>query len=201
VTEKAAKQMAPERLDDTSPCHHVTLSPGHLVIFLIGYRGSGKTTVAQMLATQLGWEWVDADALLEKREGRTIQQIFASEGETAFREKEAALLSELAERLRCVVATGGGVVLREDNRSRMRSSGRCVWLTADANTLWQRLAADTSTAQRRPNLTMGGLAEIEDLLKQREPLYRACADLTVDTTGRKPEEITRAILSWWTELS
>ncbi len=164
-------------------------------IFLIGYRGSGKTTVARILAKQLECNWTDADTALEQRLGRSIRRIFADEGEGGFREKEAALLEELCRLEGHVVATGGGVILRENNRQRLRAAGRIVWLTADAPTLWQRLQADPTTSQSRPALTIGGLAEIEELLRVREPLYRCCADLVVDTTGRSPEEVANVILS------
>jgi shikimate kinase len=175
--------------------HLVTLSPCHLVIFLVGYRGAGKTAVARLLAEQLGWEWVDADEALERRHGRTIREIFAAEGEAGFRAKEEAVLADLCRGERRVIATGGGVVLREANRQRMRAAGRVVWLTADARTVWERLQGDPTTAGRRPALTVGGLAEVEELLWQREPLYRACADLVIETAGRSPEEVTAAILA------
>jgi shikimate kinase len=162
-------------------------------IFLVGYRGSGKTSVARLLAGRLGWDWLDADEVLERRLGRTIRQVFAEEGEAGFRAREAALLEELAGLERHVVATGGGVVLRPENRARLRG-GRVVWLTADAETLWQRIAADGATGARRPNLTVGGRVEVEELLRVRVPLYQECAGLTVDTVGRTPEEIAAAIL-------
>ncbi len=164
-------------------------------LFLVGYRGTGKTTVARLLAGRLGWDWVDADEALEARYGRTVRQIFADEGEAGFRDKEEAVLEELCRPERRVVATGGGVVLRQANRGRLRSVGRVVWLTADAPTIWGRLQRDPTTAERRPALTVDGLAEVEELLRQREPLYRACADLAVDTAGRSPEEVVAAILS------
>src|SRR5581483_8052208 len=85
-------------------------------IALIGYRGSGKSTVAQELAARLGWTWLDADTVLEERAGCTIHEMFLREGESAFREREAALLVELCALPRLVLATGGGVILREDNR-------------------------------------------------------------------------------------
>jgi shikimate kinase len=163
-------------------------------IFLIGYRGTGKSTVARLLAGRLGWGWVDADELLESQHGRTIRQIFAEEGEAGFRDKEAAILDELCRGERLVVATGGGVVLREENRRRMRAAGRVVWLTADAQTVWRRLQQDPTTAERRPALTVGGLAEVEELLRVREPHYRECADLRVDSAACSPAEVVEAIL-------
>lgn len=164
-------------------------------IFLVGYRATGKSTVARLLSRKLGWDWVDADELLEQRHGRTIRQIFAEEGEAGFREKEAAVLEELCRRPRHVIATGGGVVLREANRERLRAAGKVIWLTADAATIWDRLQTDPSTGERRPALTVGGRAEVEELLRAREPLYRACADLVVETAERSPEEIVAHILS------
>jgi shikimate kinase len=165
------------------------------VIFLIGYRGTGKTTVARLLADQLGWPWVDADEALERHHGRTIRAIFAEEGEAGFRDKESALLEELCRLERHVVATGGGVVVRAGNRRRLQEAGWVVWLTADAATLWLRLQQDAATVGRRPDLTVGGMAEVEELLRCREPWYDACADFQVDTTGRPPGDVAAAIRS------
>ncbi len=176
--------------------HPVIPSSRHPVIFLIGYRGTGKTTVARLLAERLGWKWVDADEALEKRAGLSIREIFAAEGEAGFRDLEERLLEELCRLENCVIATGGGVVLREANRRRLRQAGRVVWLTADAHTLYHRLEQCPTTAQRRPALTVGGLAEIEELLSRRQPWYAACADWTVDTVGRSPEEVASVIFSF-----
>lgn len=164
-------------------------------IFLIGYRGTGKSTVARILAQRLGWEAVDTDELLEKRQGRSIASIFAEEGETGFREKEEALLGEVCFGRCQVVATGGGVILRPENRRQLRSAGFVVWLTADAQTIQERLDCDPSTSERRPRLTVGGLAEIEELLVVRESLYRSTANLIVATAGRTPEDVAGQILA------
>ena len=164
-------------------------------LFLIGYRGSGKSTVAELLAKRLDWDWVDADAVLEQRAGQSIRQIFEVEGEVAFRELEAALLHELCRRQQVVIATGGGVVVRPENRRRLKEAGIVVWLTGNAATLWQRLQACHTTAERRPDLTVGGLAEIEGLLATREPWYAECAHFGVDTVGRSPQQVAEAILS------
>ncbi len=185
------------RSTDDAVAHSSFIVQQSSLIFLVGYRGTGKSTVARLLAAQLGWEAVDADLLLEARAGRTIRQVFAEEGESGFREREAALLAEICRGQRQVVATGGGIVLRPENRERLREAGWVVWLTADALTLFQRLQADPATQERRPTLTVGGLAEIEQLLRVRNPLYHACADWTTSTVGRSPEEVVRVILDQW----
>jgi shikimate kinase len=87
------------------------------------------------------------------------------------------------------------VVLRPDNRLLLRR-GKVVWLTADAETIWDRLQTDPTTGERRPDLAQGGLAEIEDLLRQRAPLYAACADFIVDTAARGPEAVVELIVAW-----
>jgi shikimate kinase len=172
------------------------LSPCHPVIFLVGYRGTGKSTVARLLAGRLGWDWLDADAVLEQRAGRSIRELFAGEGEAGFRAREAALLEELCHCQRHVIATGGGVILKEENRRRLRADGAVVWLVADADTIWQRLQADATTAERRPALTVGGLDEVRELLRVREPLYRECAGWSVETAARSPAEVADLILAW-----
>jgi shikimate kinase len=166
-------------------------------VFLIGYRGTGKTTIAPVLAEKLGYTWVDADRALEERCGRSVRTIFAEEGEAGFRDKEGALLEELGTNVGQVIATGGGIILREANRQLLRKTGRAIWLTADAPTIWQRLQTDPATAEQRPNLSVGGLAEIEAMLRIRGPLYAGLADLTVDTVGRSPVEIVDVILEEW----
>lgn len=163
-------------------------------VFLIGPRGSGKSTVARLLAEAWGWSWIDADLELEKRYGQSIRAIFAAEGEADFREKETAVLADLCRMQRSVIATGGGVVLREDNRERLRAAGRIVWLTADIDTLWQRMQADSATAETRPALSIGGREEIAEVLRFREPLYRSIADAIVDTSGRSPDEVAAEIM-------
>jgi shikimate kinase len=178
------------------PNHLTTQPPNHL-IFLIGPRGSGKTTVARLLAEGLGWSWCDADEELERLAGRSIRDVFREEGEAGFREREAAMLWELCLRKHCVIATGGGVVLRPDNRERLKQHGQVVWLTADVATLCRRLQGDSTTGERRPALTGTGSAtspeEIAAVLSAREPLYRGCADVILDTTGRTPEDIVQEI--------
>ena len=164
-------------------------------LVLIGYRGTGKSTIAQRLALALAWDWIDADVELELRAGASIATIFAEQGEPAFRDLESQVLADLATRHHTVIAAGGGVVLRPANREVLRRLGQIVWLRADADTIAQRLAADDTTHQRRPNLTAGGgRAEIEQLLAAREPLYAATAHVTVDTTNLPSDALVAAIL-------
>jgi shikimate kinase len=164
-------------------------------IVLIGLRGTGKTTVGRLLAEKLSLPFCDADVELEARAGKSIREIFETDGEAHFRDLESEILQELLQRGSAVVAAGGGVVLRETNRQCLRAAQRVIWLTADADTLWQRLQSDDATWARRPNLIAGGRTEIEELLRQRESLYRACADLNVNTAGRSPGEIVDEILA------
>jgi shikimate kinase len=165
-------------------------------IALIGYRGTGKTTIAQRLATALGWDWVDADVEVELRAGKSIAAIFADDGEPAFRDLESEVVAELCRRTRSVIALGGGAILREENRAAIGGCGAAVWLRASVEAIEQRIAADPATAARRPNLTAGGgRSEIERLLAERTPHYRACATLVVDTEGKDPAEITGEILA------
>lgn len=168
------------------------------LVILIGARGTGKSTVGRALAARLGWSFVDADERIESVAGTSIAEIFRSEGEAGFRDRESAVLTELCERNACVIATGGGVVLRAENRERLRS-GFVVWLTATPEAAFERMQADPTTAGRRPNLTpAGGLDEMRALMAAREPLYRACADFTLDTANLSPEAAADAILSAWT---
>jgi shikimate kinase len=166
-------------------------------LFLIGYRATGKSTVAALVAADLGWQAVDADALLEARAARSIREIFALEGEGGFRQREAQLLEEICQGSKQVVATGGGVILSPANRQRLAASGACLLLEADVGTIERRLLGDPATAQRRPDLTVGGRAEIESLLAVRWPLYLECAHARFDVADRTPRQVADAILAWW----
>jgi shikimate kinase len=173
--------------------------PPRPLLFLIGYRGTGKTTVGRLLADRLGWDFADADDHVEAAAGRSIADVFAAEGEPGFRDREAAALADLCRRDRHVVSTGGGVILRPANRDLLRSAGLVVWLTADPETIWTRLQTDPTTAARRPKLTAaGGVEEVRELLAAREPLYRETAALRIPTDALSPEAVADAILSSWT---
>ncbi len=157
-------------------------------IVLIGYRGSGKTSLGQRLATNLRRDFVDTDVLLVQRAGTTIREIFAAEGEAGFRKRESQIIAEVAQRDHLVIAVGGGAILNPDNVAALKKTGTLVWLQATPEILHQRIQSDPATAANRPNLTTGGtgvgggLEEVQKILAFRHPLYQAAADATLDVT-------------------
>jgi shikimate kinase len=165
---------------------------------LIGYRGTGKSTVAAALARQLGCDWLDADAELEERLGISIARLVRERGEPFFRDEESGVLARLLAEFDGVLATGGGVVLRSQNRDLLRAQGRpIVWLAAPAEVIRCRLAADPTTGDRRPALSgTDPLAEVETAIETREPLYRQCADVAFDTGALAVDEVVARIVAW-----
>lgn len=165
-----------------------------MIISLVGYRGTGKSTIAAALADRLRWAFVDADIEIERRAGCSIREIFAAGGEAAFRAAERQVLADLLAEDRQVVAAGGGAVLDPDTRREMMNAGPVVWLRASVETILDRLAGDTATRIRRPALTdQDPRTEIITLLARREPLYAEIATVTVDTDGRSAAEIVAEI--------
>jgi shikimate kinase len=166
-------------------------------ITLIGYRGSGKSTVAACLAERLGCGWQDADAVLERRYDCTIAELVRGRGEPVFRDLEAALLEELLGPADGVLSTGGGVVLRPANRALLRSRGRpVVWLQVSPEVARARLAADPATMNRRPALVGSDpLDEVAAAIVARGPLYRECADLVVDADAASPAAVAADIIA------
>lgn len=161
----------------------------------IGYRATGKTTVGNLLAARLGCKCVDTDAEIVKRAGCSIAEVFATQGEAAFRDLETLVVDEMTQCDEIVLSLGGGAILREINRQFITS--RChpiVWLQASVATIAQRIATDTSSSAQRPNLTSkGGEDEIREILKQRWPLYENTATLSFDTEQQSPEQLADAI--------
>lgn len=168
-------------------------------LVLIGYRGTGKSTVGRILAEQLGRAFLDSDREIEARSGRSIRSIFVESGEAAFRDWEERAIAELTfESPGAVLATGGGAVLREANRRRLRDFGFVAWLTADPTELARRLEADGSGLGGRPALTAAGtLDEIAQVLAARSPLYVELADAVIPTGGKDPRDVAEAILGCW----
>ncbi len=163
-------------------------------ILLIGYRGSGKSTVGKLLAQELNWTWVDSDDEIEREVGKTIAQIFAEDGEPAFRHWESIVVARLVASVHCVISLGGGALLREQNRTALRGRGTIVWLKASIDSIRHRIEKDVLTAQRRPQLTGQGLqAETEQVLAERTPVYEQCCHICVDTDQRTPLQIVQEI--------
>ena len=176
-------------------------------LYLVGYRGTGKSTVGRLVAAELGWSFVDLDERVEAAAGASIAVIFAGEGEAGFRARESAALTEIfragrvSDGLPSVIATGGGIILREENRRLLNATGFVVWLQASAEAIWDRIQTDTLTAARRPNLTIGGgLPEIVELLAVRERYYTEVADARMPTDGRSPEVVATAILTLYRSI-
>lgn len=162
-----------------------------LNLYLIGMMGSGKTTVGQVLAPQLGYQFFDTDAVIEQVAGRTIPHLFAEVGEAGFRDLESQVLSELCAYTRLVVATGGGIVTRRENWGQLRH-GVIVWLDVPVTQLHDRLQADTS----RPLLQSGDRwTQLETLLAQRRSLY-AQADVQIEVQREEtPAQLADRILT------
>ena len=147
-------------------------------IFLIGLMGAGKTTIGRQLASELSLDFFDSDHEVEKRTGVTITHIFDIEGEAGFRKRETAMLDELTDKKGIVLATGGGAILKPENRQFLMSRGTTIYLYANIDTLLER----TSKDRNRPLLqTEDPHAKLEELLIIRDPLYRETADIIIDT--------------------
>lgn len=161
-------------------------------LILTGFMGSGKSTLGLRLSYRLRIPVVDTDKRIEQRAGRSIPDIFAREGEEAFREKERACLEELQnEPGRKIISTGGGLPLRAENREALRRLGIVFYLRAKPETIWERLRHDTG----RPLLqTEDPRRRIRELLAERSALYEAAADEIVDVDGREFDSILREIV-------
>jgi shikimate kinase len=162
----------------------------HLV--LVGLMGSGKSTVARIVADRLGRRVVDTDSVIEARTGRTVREIFAADGEDAFRSLETeVLVQSLAETDPAVIAAAGGVVLRPENRAALSASGaRVVWLSADPATLVERVRG----GGHRPLLDDDPAGTLQRMHADREALYREVADVIVRVDGRTATEVAEAVL-------
>lgn len=171
-------------------------------LYLTGYRGTGKTSVARILSPALSLPLVDLDDRIEVAAGLTIREIFAAGGETRFRDLEADAVALVAAEPASVVSLGGGAVLRESNRAVIAESGWSVWLDASAETLAQRVSGDSTTGDRRPSLTgLPSADEIRLLLEQRRPIYAQVADLQIDTERKPVDEIADEIVRWYRSRS
>lgn len=157
-------------------------------VFLVGPMGAGKTTIGKLLAQQLGYPFKDSDREIEERTGADIPWIFDVEGEAGFRQREVAVLADLALQGQLVIATGGGIVMREENRECLKSAGIVFYLTASTEQLLERTAKD----KRRPLLQVADPeSRIRELLSIRDPLYAEVATHIIDTEKRAPKLVAQ----------
>jgi shikimate kinase len=158
-------------------------------IVLIGFMGTGKTTIATKLANSLNMRYVSTDDLIEKREKRTINEIFTKSGEDYFRDAESEVVKELSAKEGLVIDAGGGIVIREENLPNLKSNGVVICLTADEEAIMER----TKRYRHRPLLNVEDpKRRIRELLAKRAPLY-ASADYTIDTSKCTIDQVVEKI--------
>lgn len=158
-------------------------------VYIIGFMATGKSMVGQELARRLGRGFVDLDSYLENKSGKSIQDIFAREGEVSFRAQESAALAEVSKGDGIIIACGGGIVTREENIRLMKQTGRILCLTASVDEILRRCAG----SGQRPLLNAGDRrAVVEKLVAERSALYTGAADMTVDTTGLSVGQVADA---------
>lgn len=160
-------------------------------VVLIGFMGCGKSSVGRRLASLTGHRFVDTDELVVQAENKSIPEIFAAVGEEGFRGIEERAIADLIGVAGIVLATGGGAVLRESNRSAMKKIGAVAWLDADPDALFER----ASRSQRRPLLqTENPRKTFDELLASRRRIYEGVADFRLDSTGLGHDEVAQSIL-------
>ncbi len=160
-------------------------------VVLVGMMGAGKSTVGHLLAERLGWRYLDSDEQVMAETGHSVPEIFAGQGEQAFRAEEARVLAEaLSSRDSVVVSAAGGVVLSEDNRDLIRGRGVAVWLRADPKVLALRVGDGAG----RPLLDDDPELALVDLDRVRRPLYRSLASITVDVDTKTPDEVAGIVI-------
>ena len=162
-------------------------------IALIGFMGTGKTAAGKALAGRQGKEFIELDALLELKAGKTIPEIFKQDGEVIFRELEIELTKEVSQRRNAVIACGGGVVLNKINIDRLKEECLIVYLTASISVILKRTSGDKN---ERPLLkVVDRTSEIERLLKFRKPFYERAADITINTSKLDINSVVEQIIN------
>ena len=159
---------------------------------LIGFMGTGKTVVGKALAERLGKKFIELDALIEQKAGKTIPEIFQQDGEVAFRELEIEVAGEVAGKKNAVVACGGGIVLNKINIDRLKKECLIVYLTASPGAILKRTSNDKN---ERPLLKATDKAStVKELLRFRKPFYERAADITIDTSKLDVDSVVAQIL-------
>ena len=165
-------------------------------LVLIGYRGSGKSTVGRKLASRLKMKFVDIDDLIEDHQGVPISDIVKSHGWGHFRKLERSAIEEITKEDRIIIAPGGGAVLDSDNVNALRENGLILWLKADKQTLLKRLHQDPGTNTRRPTLTGKGTSEeLKEVMSVREPIYERVSEIQIDTSTLDVETVVEKVLT------
>ena len=188
----------PARIHFPPPIFYLAVIEKGSNIYLVGPMGSGKTTIGQRVAARLKMDFYDCDRELEKLTGASVNLIFDVEGESGFRDRESKMLQDLTSRRNVLIATGGGAVLREENREMLKLTGMVVYLQTSVSQQLQRLRRDRS----RPLLQEGDRGEkLSGLAAARNPIYEELADLVYPSRDRSPDitaqSLTKAILSYW----
>ena len=161
-------------------------------IFLIGFMGSGKSTIARMLAKETTKELIEMDETIEAEAGCSINQIFEEHGEEHFRDLESQLVIRIADKGGTVVSCGGGVVLREENVRNMRENGKIVYLCATPETIYKRVCHSTNRPLLNGNMNVEYIGK---LMKKRLPVYEKAADIVIDVNDKEKIEIVTEILN------
>jgi shikimate kinase len=166
-----------------------------MIIYLIGYRCTGKTSVGKRLAKKFGWPFVDADLALVEKYQTTISEIVSAQGWDSFREKETYVLKALSNLDNHVIATGGGVILKKENVECMKKNGVIIWLKANRENIKKRMLEDQNTQDQRPSLTPKKLDdEIKETLLSRTPLYEDAMEFYVDTDDLSVDGVCETII-------
>ncbi|MBC8176041.1 MAG: shikimate kinase [Deltaproteobacteria bacterium] len=164
-------------------------------IVLIGYRCSGKTTVGKLLGRELKREFLDTDRLIEEKTGLSIHSYVSRNGWRDFRRVEREVVEEVASKDNVVIATGGGVVIDQENVRNLRKNGWVAWLDTGASVIRERMKKEQRWGNFRPALTgLDPFKEIDTILHERMPAYESASDYRVDTDGQNPEEMAQAIM-------
>ncbi len=171
-----------------------------MIVFLIGFRGSGKTTIAPLLAERLDCPWLDVDEIIQQTTGQSIVEIFEEAGEAGFRQVESEVIQRVIQDhpadARLVLSLGGGAIMHPQTREAVAEHGPCIWLRAPVHVLWERIEDDRDNVPRPALTDLDPLEEIHRLLAVREPVYADCADYDIDTSQFNAQQVADQIVQW-----